>query len=80
MLKKPVAIRTGFLFLAAIQKSPVFGMIGRVTYLVMLMHAVIDKLISIVKVQKRIPFPLFIHGRRALVRVVMARQGEGRVR
>ena len=72
MLKKPVYIRTGF-FLAGIQQLLVFGVIGRVTYLVMLMHAVIDKLFPVMKMQKGITLPLFLHGRSTLIRIIMAR-------
>ena len=54
-------------------------MVGRVADPVMLMHAVIDKLFFIMKVQERIALPLFFHGGGAFVLVVMAGQGEGGV-
>ena len=53
------------------------GVIGRVTDSVMLMHAVIDELVPLMKVQEGIALSLFFHGRRTLVRVVMAGEGEG---
>ena len=57
----------------------ILGVIGRVADPVMLMHAVIDKLVPVMKVQEGITLPLFFHGGCAFVRVVVAWQGEGRV-